>query len=219
MNIPKTTTSLLWRVVVFLGIVVAVSTAIGPKVISGHILFRDGFALYGGLGKAGIFGLITFVLLARRGKSTFVMRPWRPGLLVWAVAAGGVFVGAWVGVNGLLAGQRSVSNLALAHAGLLLSLALALVGIMGLQNLRLLWRGYRQEIIRSVGIGVLFYIFLLVVYALWRPLALLVLHCVDALLGVSGVHGTVVPPNTLMFDKFGITVALSQSRYLRGSTS
>lgn len=207
MNIPKTTIPLLWRVVVFLGIIVAISAAVGPKIISGNILFRDGFALYGGIGKAVIFGLITFMLLVRHNKTIVSLRPWRPLLLGWVGMAGVVFGGAWVAVDHLLAGQRTPSNLVLAHGGLVLGLALALIGIVGPQNLRLLWRGYQRETVRSVVIGALFYVFLLVVYALWRPLASLVLYCVDALLGVSGVHGTVIPPNTLMFDKFGITVA------------
>jgi len=207
MTKTKTITPLLWRVIVFLGFIVILSAAVGPRIISGGILFRDGFALYGGIGKALIFSLITLLLMVRHHKTPLMLRPWQPALLGWFAGTAISFYGVWLGTTHLLADHRSAGNLLLVHGGLVLSMVLAWLGCFGLHNVRLVWHVYRREIARSAAIGTLFYLFLLVVYALWRPLASLVLWCVSGLLSLSGLHGVIIPPNTLLFDKFGITVA------------
>jgi exosortase/archaeosortase family protein len=207
MKIPQTITPLLWRVIVFLGLFVLISGIVGPRVISGGILFRDGFALYGGIGKAFIFGLIAFALLARRVKTPPVIRPWRPELLGWMLAALLAFALATSSISKLLLGERTLINLMLAHGGLIVSLVLTAIGCFGLKNIQTIWRSYRRIITASAIISVLFYVFLLVVYSLWKPLASAVMHSVNWLLGITGLHTTVVPPNTLLLDKFGVTVA------------
>jgi exosortase/archaeosortase family protein len=207
MRLQKTITPLLWRVIVFFCLFVFISGVTGPRIIASDILFRDGFALYGSIGKALLFGLIAFVLLARHNKPEVILRPWRPALLGWMLLSVLFLALSWVNVNRLLGDEREFQTLALAHGGLLLSLASAAIGCIGPQNIRLLWRSYRREIINSVAIAVLFYGFLLLVYALWQPLASFVLWGVNGLLGLSGLHATIIPPNTLLFDKFGITVA------------
>lgn len=207
MHLTKTTTSLLWRVVVFFIIFIVVSGLIGPKIIDGDILFRDGFALYGGFGKALIFGAIAFMLLMRRNTSEVTLQRWAPLQLAWIFAAAVAFGAAWSAIDRLLLGQRDLQNLALAHGGLLLGLGLAAVGCIGPKNIRVIWHAYKRVIIWSAGITAAFYLFLSAVYALWRPLAFFVLHSVDWLLGLTGLETTIIPPNTLLFDKFGVTVA------------
>lgn len=206
-NFLKTITPLLWRVIVFACLFVLISGVIGPRIISGGILFRDGFAMYGGIGKALLFSLIAFTLLARHNKTRTTLQPWRPVLLGWIVAACAVLAFAWVAISNLLAGNRELSNLVVAHGGLIVGLLLVGVGCMGPKNVQLIWRRYKREITSSVVLGVAFYLFLQVVYMLWQPLAFIVLVCVTTMLGASGLDAVVVPPNTLMFDKFGITVA------------
>ncbi|HSX01980.1 MAG TPA: archaeosortase/exosortase family protein [Candidatus Saccharimonadia bacterium] len=186
---------------------IVVSGVVGPRVISGGILFRDGFAVYGGIGKALIFGLIAFVLLARHHRLNVGLRPWRPALLGWLVAALAALGLAWVGLGQLLAGEQTPLNLGLAHGGLLLGLALAAIGCIGPHNLRAIGRQYRRELAGSVALAAGFYAFLLAVYALWQPLAATVLVGVTGLLSLSGLHATIIPPNILMFDKFGISIA------------
>jgi len=207
LQLPKTITPLLARVIVLLAIFIAVSGLVGPRIISGGILFRDGFALYGGIGKALIFGAIAFVLLARHNKRSVTLQPWQPDLLAWIVAAAIVLMVAWGSINRLLSGQRDFQNLALGHSGLIVGLALAAVGCIGPANMRLLWRGHRLLLMTSAAIAAAFYVFLLAVYALWEPLASIVLHSVRGLVGVAGLEALVVPPNTLIFDKFGVTIA------------
>ena len=204
---PKIITPLLWRVIVFLCLFLLISGAIGPRIISGGVLFKDGFGVYGGAGKALIFGLIAFMLLARHKKIQVTVSPWRPVLLGWIILSFVALVVAWICVNGLLVGDRQFGNLLGAHAGILLSIICAAIGCIGLKNIQVIWRHYSREIVSSAIIAAAFYLFLLVVYALWQPLASMVMFCVAGLLHVSGLHATLVPPNTLLFDKFGITVA------------
>ena len=78
---------------------------------------------------------------------------------------------------------------------------------MGWANLTRLWDAYRRQLQLAAGIAVAFFAFLTLVYALWQPLASVVMYCVDALLRLTGLVTLVVPPNTLILDKFGITIA------------
>jgi exosortase/archaeosortase family protein len=180
---------------------------IGPRIISGGILFTDGFALYGGIGKAMIFGFIAFALLVRRRKTVIVLRPWEFAQLKWIVIACIAFGLAWASINHLLAGQHDTLYLLGAHAGLLLSVIFLAIGCVGSRNTQFMWYELRYEAVVSLAIAAAFYLFLLVVYALWQPLAFVVLVGVRGMLDMSGVHSMLIQPNTLMFDKFGITVA------------
>jgi exosortase/archaeosortase family protein len=207
-NLQKTITPLLWRVIVFLCLFVAVSGAIGPRIISSDILFRDGFGIYGGFGKAAIFGIIAFALISRHNKSQIKLQPWQPKLLIWLVASGICFALAWIGVSGLLAdSEPSLCDLTLAHGGLVLCVGFAAICCFGIDNIVLIWKKHQRQIMVSIIIAAAFYLFLLVVYALWQPLASIVLSGVTVMLSTSGPVAVLVPPHTLMFDRFGITVA------------
>jgi len=207
-NLQKTITPLLLRVIVFLCLFVAISGIIGPRIISGDILFRDGFGIYGGFGKAAIFGIIAFALISRHNKIQIRLQPWQPKLLLWLVASGVCFLLAWIGVSGLLTNnEQSLCDLTLAHGGLIFCVGFAAICCFGIDNIVLIWKKYQRQIVVSIVIAVAFYLFLLVVYALWQPLASIVLSGVTVILSISGPVAVLVPPHTLMFDRFGITVA------------
>lgn len=207
----KITNPLLLRVVIFLCFFVLVSGLIGTRIISSDILFKDGFGIYGGLGKAAIFGLIAFMLLIRHKGFALHLKPWRPVLLGWAGAAFAAFVVSWLSVDNLLAGNTNILTLAGAHAGLLFSVACIAVACVGPNNLQKLWRTYKRELLYSTVITGAFYVFLQIVYALWQPLAVVVLESVHVLLSLTGIASSVIPPNILVTDKFGITIAESCS--------
>ena len=73
--------------------------------------------------------------------------------------------------------------------------------------MRLLLKTYRREALIAIGLGIAFYGFLTLVYHLWTFLSAAVLHIVRWLLGIFGLHSTVLPPRTLVFNKFGIEIA------------
>lgn len=203
----KTITPLMWRGIVFLCIFIGVTGLVGPKVIESDIMFRDGFGHYGGIGKALIFGLIAFGLLVRHNKTKVTLQSWSPVLVGWFGASLLAFVIGWMSLDMLLAGEQTVAGLVGSHGGLIISLVLAAVGCVGMHDARVLLQSYKREILWALGMAVFFYVFLLGVYALWQPLATIVLFSVDSLLHLTGLPAIILPPHTLMFDKFGITIA------------
>ncbi len=207
MNPSKTITPLLWRVIVFACLFIIISGVLGVQIISGGILFRDGFMLYGGIGKAAIFALIAFVLLTRHTVLSLKLQAWHPAYLSWILASLGACILAWLSINSLLAGERTLSIMITAHGSLVLSIIFAAIGCIGLKNIWIVWQRYSREIVGSIILALFFYLFLIVVYALWQPLASVVLFSVSWLLHLTGLIATIVPPHTLLFDKFGITIA------------
>lgn len=203
----KITNPLLQRVVIFLCFFVLISGLLGTRIISGGLIFKDGFGIYGGLGKAAMFGLIAFVLLVRHMGFMLAHIPWRPVLLWWGVAALLLFGTAWLSISSLLAGDTSIFAIVGAHAGLVLSVACVAIACFGPRSLLFLWRFYGHEFILSGAIAGLFFVFLQIVYALWQPLAQVVLGGVHGLLALTNIQTTLVMPNILLTDKFGITIA------------
>lgn len=207
MTLRKTITPLTWRVIVFVGLFVLISGIIGPRIISGKVLASGGFEVYGGLGKAAIFALIAFLLLAWHKKGQVNLLPWQPRLLAWLGVALAAFMIAWGNVGYIITGEFTNLQLVLAHAGIWLSVACAVFACFGLANIVKLWNVYKREIMLSIVIGIVFYIFLLLVYALWQPLASTVMVIAAWMLEASGIVTAIIPPNTLVLDKFGITIA------------
>lgn len=211
MAFDKTTIPLFKRVVVFLGLFVLISGLIGPRIIDSDLLYRDGFAIYGGLGKALLFGLLAFVLLVRHKGFSLTLERWRSSLLFWIGGAAVSYMAAWMGVGKLLADERTLPYLLIAHGGLIVSVILLAIGCFGLPDIKRLYAAYKRECGLAIIIAGLFYVFLIGVYALWKPLAAAVLYSAQWLLSVSGVQAEIHPPITLLLDKFGVTVAQSCS--------
>lgn len=193
--------------VIFLIFFVLISGVIGSRIVGGGIVNRDNFAIYGGLGKAAIFGIIAFVLLVRHKGFSAQLSKWRVRQLGWLAVALWLCIVAWMSVGSLLAGERTTQNLVLAHTGLLLSVLFALFGCFGIKNLRLLWRTYRREFVQAGFISAGFYAFLHIVYSLWLPLSSIVLVSVHGMLGLTSIPVELIQPNILVTDKFGITIA------------
>ena len=205
--IPQAIAPLLTRTVVFASVFILVSGLIGPRIISGGIVNKYGFGIYGAAGKAVLFAALAFMLLAyRRGFEARLSR-WQPYNVAWLALAVLAFASTWLSVTHLLEGQTTVYNVLSTHAFLLASLVFAISGIFGIANLRLLWQTYRREVLVAIGLGVAFYGFLTLVYGLWAVLSDVVLHSVRWLLGIFGLHSVVLPPRTLIFNKFGIGIA------------
>lgn len=207
MKLRYTITPLIGRVMVFLGLFVVLSGILGPRIISSGLLFSEGFSIYGSLGKALLFGVVVFVLLAQRHSMNLRLRSWQPALLGWAALSGAGAIGAWTGIDALLTGHRSILVTVLTHSCLLVAVAAAALACFGVYNLVLIWQQYFRAIVLAAMLTAGFYIFLLVVYGLWQPLASMVLASVHSLLSLSGLHVTIGAPYLLLFDKFGITIA------------
>lgn len=206
-NLLPAINPLLQRVVAFLILFLLISGTVGPGIINNKALLHGGFELYGGLGKAMIFGVIAFAILARRTKASVTLKPWQPTQLLWLGVSAIVFILAIMSLGRLSAGSGQMYDLLIAHAGLMLCVGFSGVACFGLDNLKLLWQAYKKQLIYALYIAVGFYIFLQITYALWQPLAGVVLYSVMNMLRSCGLDVILVQPHTLMLDKFGITIA------------
>lgn len=195
--------------IVFLGVFVIFSGLLGPRIISHGLVHRDGFGVYGGLGKAVLFALLAFGVLVWHANAPAVALPkWRvAGNLPWIVLACVSFGAAWIGVSHLVAGNHDIFWLLGTHVFIWASLIFAAGGCFGAASLRLLLRTYAREIGFALLAAAFFYGLLTIIYGLWTTLAATVLHAVAWLLRLVGLTVAIVPPRTLLLDKFGITVA------------
>jgi exosortase/archaeosortase family protein len=207
LNPPKTAAPLLTRAAVFLAVCVLFSGIIGPRIISHGLGDKDGFQIYGGSGKALLFGALALLLLIQRKGLNIHLKRWHWVNSGWLILAILSVAGAWIGLNRLIAGVSGAAWPGLVHVCLLASIVFAAGAVFGPANLRLLARTYQRELLIAIGLSVAFYGFLYAVYGLWQVLAGIVLHSVQWLLNRVDLHSTLVPPRTLIFDKFGIEVA------------
>jgi exosortase/archaeosortase family protein len=198
---------LLWRVLAFIGIFVIVSGILGPRVISGGILYKDHFGIYGGIGKALLFGAIAFLLLASRDKNRLQLLAWQRANLVWLLLAALSTAYAWIGISHLLAGNSVTYWLITTHVCLIAALLFALGGCFGPANLRHVAKIYKRELLYALLLAAAFYGFLELVYGLWKVLAFSVLHPVTWMLHRAGISAVILPPRTLLLSKFGISIA------------
>lgn len=154
-----------------------------------------------------LFAAIAFLLLAHRKGMLKSIPAWRRRSFLWLGLSLVAFAGAWVLVNQLIAGNANIVVIIFSHFLLISSVALAAVGSFGFATITELARNYKKQLLQAAAIAVVFYGFLTLVYGLWQVLAGIVLHAVKLLLELSGLSVAVVPPLTLLLDKFGITVA------------
>ena len=205
-SVFKAAIPLLWRIAAFVVAFIILSGTIGSRIVAGGLVGGDGFQIYGGAGKALLFAIITAGLLVYR-RPLVKLERWRYRNLAWFALSGLSFAIAWTGVSHLLAGAHGVVWVVTTHLALLASVALAALGSFGLGSVRRLVAGYRRELLISLALAIVFYGFIIVVYSLWSVLATAVLHSVRWLLGLSGLAVSVLPPRTLLLDKFGIEIA------------
>jgi exosortase/archaeosortase family protein len=185
-----------------------VSGILGPRLISSGLLYKDHFAIYAQLGKGVLFAAIAFVLLAQRANHKLSLKAWHRFQAVWLILALLSFVAAFIGVSHLQNAHISHTYwLATTHATLLSSLIFGAGATFGPANLRLIAKTYKRELLLSLAAGIIFLLFLQLVYGLWKVLATVVLHSVRWLLSLVGIQSAVLPPRTLLMNKFGIDIA------------
>ena len=201
----KSTGPTLIRLTAFLAIFIVFSGAMGSRIIGHGLVGKDGFQVYGGSGKALLFGLVCLAILIRRAGRPAEFKAWSALNLLWGPAI--LSMGAaWYGVGRLITGD-SLGWAVIAHLGLIGGVAFTAAAIFGPSNLRALAGHYRREIVISVVLAAAFYGYLALVYGLWKVLAAAVLRSVSVLLRVSGIDVTLTPQHTLLLGTFGVDVA------------
>lgn len=187
---------------------VVVSGIIGPRVIDHGLARKYGFEIYGGVGKALLFGALALLLLIWRRRTFPELCAWRLASLTWLGVAALATILEWQVLSELIGRQNpEFIWIAAAHGLIVASIMSLLLCSFGWRNLLVLSRAYRKELLLALTMAVLFFGFLYAVYGLWRGLAAVVLRSVRWLLGLAGVPAQFVPPRTLIFNKFAINVA------------
>lgn len=186
---------------------VLASGIIGSRIISHGLVRKYGFQVYGGAGKALLFGALALLLLVWRRQRFPKLAAWRPINFVWLVVAIAALLLEWR-VLAQLTRHHSpgIVWIIAAHFLILASVSSLLLFSFGWRNLLSLSRAYKRELLLSLAMATAFFGFLYLVYGLWKILATVVLKCVKALLGWVGVSAVFVPPRSLIFNKFGISV-------------
>ena len=211
----KATAPLLWRVVAFVLLFIAISGTLGPRIIGHGLVDEHGFQLYGPAGKALLFGISTFLILSHRRLGIVQLSPWRKVNLAWLFLVGLTYLYAWMGISRLIAGHTAIGWTVTTNISMLTSVAFAALGCLTADTMRQLGRAFKRELLISLGLAVGFTGFLYAVYALWLPLSTTVLHVVQDMLHLIGLQASTVPPDTLLLSKFGIMV----SKYCSGVDS
>jgi exosortase/archaeosortase family protein len=205
LSIQKAVRPLLWRTTAFLAVFILFSGIIGPRIISSGILYKDGFGIYGGAGKALLFSAIAFLVLIRRTAPP-KLRPWHTLNLVWLALAAVTLTYDWFIITNLVTGSHSLTTILQAHVLLLASIIFAAGGCFGPDAIRQIGRTYRRQLLIALGCGIAYFILLTAIYSLWIILSSVVLQAVRWLLHLSGLSAGIDPPRTLVLSKFSITV-------------
>jgi exosortase/archaeosortase family protein len=206
---------LLWRVFAFLAIFVLASGFAGPRIINNGLLYKYHFTIYGPLGKALLFATVAFVVLVYRRLDKIELDQWHKYNIIWLIAATASYTCSWVGISNMLHNHSDLLWTIATHVTLIATILLAALGCFGLATIKQIIKVFHRELILTVALTVVFSGLLYIVYGLWHVLSVIVLHSVRWLLGVIGIHSTVVPPDTLLLNKFGISV----SKYCSGIDS
>lgn len=204
-----------WRILLFVGLFVIVSGTLGPRIIDNGAVGRDGFEVYGWAGKALLFGLLAFILLTFRNKQALTLREFKVRQLLWLLPLATSYLLANQGITHVLATQHSSGWVVVAHVAIVATVVFCLLLSFGWSNMRLLYQQYRKNLLIAFLLGICFTVFLAGVYALWQVLATLVLHSVAWLIRLTGLHVSVMSPQILLLDKFGIAI----SKYCSGIDS
>lgn len=206
-QIPAGKNSPWYRLGLFVSIFLALSMGLGKLIIGSNLLYGAGFWVYGGGGKAVLFGLVVLVILITKQTQSFnKLEPFQCRQAIWGLVATVLTIGL-VAVLGSL--QQHIKNwllLGLAHLLLWGIIGCLAVAVFGGLNLVRLYRTYKRQLVIATVVAGLFYGLFNIIYRLWAVLAGLVLHDVRWLLILSGLQATVAPPRTLVLTKFGVTI-------------
>jgi exosortase/archaeosortase family protein len=205
--LDKTTVPILKRTVIFLSLFVIISGVLGPHIINYGLSNKDGFQIYGGAGKSLLFGIICLLIMVQRQEKEIKFSEWHKGNVILLILSGLSTCLAWYSINHLIGQGHNSTWPLLANISILASIVFAAGFSFGPYNIKLLLITYKNELVASLILAITFYFFLLGVYSLWKFLSNTVLHAVSGLLHLVGLSAVIIPPRTLLLNKFGISIA------------
>lgn len=205
--IPRRYAPLLWRVLLFVATFILASAGIGLHIMEHGLFWKYGFEWYAGAGKGLIFAAVAFFLLAMRKPLNVRLTTWRLGNLGWLMSAAAAFALGWKTIDELSRYSPSLWLVFAVHLSTIFVVASLLLFCFGILNLRLLTREYRNQLLASASIGIMFTCFVYLIYGLWTVFSSIVLTSVSVLLRFANLHTAYIAPYTLLFSKFAISIA------------
>lgn len=176
-------------------------------IIHHDLVGQFGFGVYGGAGKALIFAAIAFGLLAYRARRHLDIPAWHWTTGLWVLPAIVTYTTAWFAITHLQQGEGGFWWPFLTHIGIVATIAFIALATLGWRAMRVLYQTYKRELLLALAIGISFYIFLTIVYALWKVFALVVMHAVRWLLQLSGLEVYIIPPRALLLDNLSVDIS------------
>ena len=206
-KINKAAEPLFGRSAVFLLIFIFTSGILGPHIMQKDLFYRYGFQYYGEAGKALLFGFIAFLLLIGHKKAYPSLPKWRWLNLLWLAVAIAASLAEWAIIDRLAQSKPGVLPILEAHVLIVCVMVSALLSSFGMDGIKTVWRTYKRELVISTLLWVGFDLFLNAVYGLWSVLSTVVLVSVKVIFGLIGISAIFIPPHSLLFSKFVISVA------------
>jgi exosortase/archaeosortase family protein len=205
-KIPEAARPILTRTAAFLACFVIASGIIGSHLIGHGLVHRYGFEIYGEAGKGVLFGLLALLLLIRHKGAPPRLRAWKLINIWWLIGA--VFSGvlSWPIIDKLLIPHPSIIWPIAANVSILTTVILLLLFSFSLVSVHIILKTYIHEILLSIGLVILFEVFLYFLYMLWPAMSAIVINSDRAILDAIGIHTVYIKPRTLLFSNFGITV-------------
>jgi exosortase/archaeosortase family protein len=185
-----------------------VASILGIHIINAGLFFKYGFQWYGEAGKSLLFAALALALLVWRKEAKFPkLNAWRLTNILWLGLAFLATTIEWLLIDKSIKYHLSISLVLLAHLAIIVLAISLLLGWFGIKNCRLLAQYYRIELLIAGGLCIGFFVFLISVYGTWTVLSSIVLHSVKEIFGIIGISSVYLPPQTLVFSKFAISIA------------
>ncbi len=197
------------RLSLFIVLFVLLSGIIGPWVISTKLLYSFGFYIYGGLGKAALFGAIAFLIQTKGSLFTLKRVEYaKKNILYIATSFALIPLFFFIG-NQLLTYENFHSNIALslfAHLLIITMTLLLIVGSFGLNLLKKVAQKYYKALIVSGILSLGVYALFNVIFSFWPLLSTIVLHTVQWMLTLTFPPAFQIDQLTLQVRNFSVTI-------------
>lgn len=194
------------RVLLFLTLFIVESGIAGSWLISTQkLLYPFGFWVYGSAGKVLLFSILVLALLLREQVQKIKLPSWRTYQTIGICASLSLLVPFFGASMNLLIAPTLVSMI-IAHASLILMIFIAFLSCFPISFLKGFIHSYQKQIGIAVGIGIGFWVAMERLFSFWPYLSHMVLNSVVFLLSFTHHDVTIVPPLTIRFISFSITV-------------
>lgn len=209
-SLPRPLHHFLYSLFLFAILFIFYSGTLGPYIIGTKLLYGWYFFLYANLGKLTLYCMIIFVLLARQRLTQLKTYHFQKRQLFFLLLSVTCYILLFYVLHSLLAFPSFSSNLILSmfgHVLLIFMILFLILGIFGMPFLKHFVSLYKKELSICVVIATIFYGAIFYVWGFWPYLSTFVLHTEYFLFSLTNPTVALIPPYTLSFPRFSITVA------------